>query len=101
MLFIYETLCHNNDQSNVPVGHIMVSLYYWHSIVNKSFEIKIGSEQNVNCLKTIYFKGRPSLNPDYAKAAFIETILLLFSHKNFTHEKITHAFIYHENVYNY
>ena len=76
---------HKNVPSNVPVGHIMISLYCCHSSINNSFEIKIGSKENVNSLKTIYFKGRPSVIPHYAEAAFIKTILLYFSHMNFTH----------------
>ena len=61
-------------------GHIMFSLYYWHSNVNKSFEIKIDSEQNLNSLNTIYFKGRASMIPYYAKVAFIKFIILLFTY---------------------
>ena len=30
--------------------------------------------------------------PHYAETAFMKTILLLFSHMNFTHKKISHAF---------
>ena len=74
-------------QNNVPVGHIMISMYCWHSNVNKSFEIKICSEQNVNSLKTIYFKGKSLMYPHYAEAVFKKTILLLFSHMNFIHKK--------------
>ena len=32
------------------------------------------------------------MSPHYAEAAFMKTILLLFSHMNFTHENISHAF---------
>ena len=78
--------------SHVPVGHFMISLYCWHSNANKLFQIKIGSEQNVNFLKTICFMGRPSIDPHYAEAAFMKTTLFLFSHMNFTHEKISHTF---------
>ena len=49
------------DYNKVPVGHIMISLYCRHPNVSISFEIKIGSEQNVNSLKTIYFKEKPSM----------------------------------------
>ena len=57
-----------NVQSNVPVEHIMIGLYFWQSKVYKSFEIIIGSEQNVNSLKTIYFEERLSIGPHYAEA---------------------------------
>ena len=41
-------------QSNVPVGHIMIWLYSWHSNENKLlFEIKIGSNHHVNPLKIL------------------------------------------------
>ena len=60
ILFISVTVRHKNVQSNVPVGRIIISLYCWHSKVNKSFEIKIGSQQNVNFFKKIYFKEIPS-----------------------------------------
>ena len=79
---------HKNVQSNIFVGHIMFSQYYWHSNVNKSFKVNIGSKQNVDSIKTIYFKGRPSMVPHYDEAAFIKTILLLFSHN----KRISHAF---------
>ena len=79
------TVRHKNVQSNVPVGHIMISSYCWHSNVNKSFEIEIGSEQNVNCLKTVYFKGRPSMRSPYVEAAFMKII-------PFTFLKISDAF---------
>ena len=62
---------------------------------------KIGSEQNANYLKTIYFKGWPSIGPHYAEAAFMDTILLFFSHINFTHEKMMHAFNLPWKFYNY
>ena len=52
-IFISVTVCHKNVQSNVLVGHIIISLYYWNSNENKSFEINNGSEQNVNSLNTI------------------------------------------------
>ena len=86
------TVRHKSVQSNVPVGHIMISLYLCHSNENKSFEIKIGSGQNVNLPNKIYFTGMPSIGLHYAEAAFMKTILFLFSHLNFTHEKISHAF---------
>ena len=92
LIYIYVTVRHKNVQSNVPVGHIMFRLYCWNSNVNESFEIKIGSEQNVNSLMTIYFKGKPSVCPHYGEATFMKTMLLLFSHINFTHENISNAF---------
>ena len=58
------TVHHKNVQSNVPVRHIIVSLYCWHSNVNKPFEIEISSQQNVNSLNTIYFKEGETLNAD-------------------------------------
>ena len=82
----------------VPIRHIMISLYCWHSNLNISFRIKNGSEQNMKSLKTIYIRGRPSMIPHYAETAFMETRPLLFSHMYFTQEKLSHAFnIYHEN----
>ena len=82
----------------------MNSLYSWHSNVNKSFQIKIGSEQDVNSLKTTCFKGRPSMLPHYAETAFMKTMLLLFSHMNFTQKKISHDFnlpyIFFHNYWN-
>ena len=104
ILFISLTVCHNDVQSDVPVGYIMISIYCWHSNVNKSFEIKIASEQNVNSLKTFGFKGRSSMGPHYAKAAFMKTILFLKGNHTFhetflTLEKM--LLIYHENLYNY
>ena len=72
---------HIEFQSNVPVGYIMISLYCWRSNVNKSFEIKISSEQTMNSLKTTCFKWKPSIVPYYSEAAFMKTMLLLFSHE--------------------
>ena len=94
---VYATQGHS---SNVAVGHIMISRYCWHSNVNKLIEIRIGSEQNLNSLRTICFKGRPWMVPHYAEAAYLKTILLFFSHKNSTHEKISYAF-YNEKFYSY
>ena len=32
------------------------------------------------------------MGPHYAEAAFMKTIIFLFSHMNLTHEKVSHAF---------
>ena len=73
----------------------MISLYCWHSSINNLFEIKIGSEKNVNFLKTIYFNGWPSMVPHYAKAAFMKTTLLLFSHEFHTKKTITEIYFWY------
>lgn len=98
-LFLWHVR-HKNVRSNVLVGHIMISLYHWNSNINKLLNIKIGSEQNVNYLKTIYFQGRLSIGSDYAEAAFMKTIFLHFS-KNFTLEKSYMLLIYNKKMYNY
>ena len=86
------------QMSFVPVKN-MITLYCWHSNVNKSFENKIGSERNMNSLKIIYFKERPSMASQYTEVAFVKTIL--FSYMHFPYEKISLAFNLHETFHNY
>ena len=92
ILFTSVTVRHKNVQSNVPVGHILISLYCWHSNVNKSFEIKIGSEQSANFLKTIHFKRRPSTG-----AAFMEAFWCGF-HENHTYTFLTYEYRFPDKI---
>ena len=53
-------------------------------------------------LKTICYKGRPSIGPHYAEAAFMKALLFLFSHIRISHiKKYGMLLMYNGKFHNY